>query len=88
LGTASFRGERSQKKFLLSRMGWWTSKHRDTRVMFSISGCKIFTSFERNGLSLMLSEIRDRENVIKTGSVLLTADEGGPEMNRADLIYG
>jgi DNA-binding Lrp family transcriptional regulator len=40
---------------------------------------------ERNGLSRMLSEIKDRENVIKTGPVLLTAEEGGPEMGRADF---
>jgi DNA-binding Lrp family transcriptional regulator len=43
---------------------------------------------ERNGLSRMLSEIKDRENVIKTGPVLLTADEGGPEMDIADFILG
>jgi hypothetical protein len=43
---------------------------------------------ERNGLSRMLSEIKDRENVIKTGPVLLTADEGGPEMDIADFIIG
>jgi len=42
----------------------------------------------RNGLSSMLSDIKDRENVIKTGPVLLTADEGGLEMNRADFIHG
>jgi len=42
----------------------------------------------RNGLSSMLSDIKDRENVIKTGPVLLTADEVGLEMNRADFIHG
>jgi hypothetical protein len=40
---------------------------------------------ERNGLSRMLSEIKARENVIKTGPVLLTADEGGPKMSRTDF---
>ena len=40
---------------------------------------------ERNGLSRMLNEIKDRENVIKTGPVLLTADEGGPKMSRTDF---
>jgi DNA-binding Lrp family transcriptional regulator len=40
---------------------------------------------ERNGLSRMLSEIKARENVIKTGPVLLTADEGGPKMGRTDF---
>ena len=40
---------------------------------------------ERNGLTRMLSEIKDREKVIKTGPVLLTAEEGGPEMGRADF---
>ncbi|MCX6673228.1 MAG: Lrp/AsnC ligand binding domain-containing protein [Methanothrix sp.] len=43
---------------------------------------------ERNGLSRMLGEIKDRENVIKTGPVLLTADEGGPENGRADFVFG
>jgi DNA-binding Lrp family transcriptional regulator len=38
---------------------------------------------ERNGLSRMLSEIRAQEDVIKTGPVLLTAEEGGPEKCRA-----
>jgi DNA-binding Lrp family transcriptional regulator len=40
---------------------------------------------ERNGLSRMLSEIKARENVIKTGPVLLTAEEGGPNMCRTDF---
>jgi DNA-binding Lrp family transcriptional regulator len=40
---------------------------------------------ENNGLSLMLSEIRDRENVIKTGPLLLTAEDSSPEMDRADF---
>ena len=40
---------------------------------------------ERNGLTRMLSEIKDHEKVIKTGPVLLTAEEGGPEMGRADF---
>ena len=40
---------------------------------------------ERNGFSRMLSEIKDRENVIKTGPVLLTAEEGGPTMGRTDF---
>jgi DNA-binding Lrp family transcriptional regulator len=43
---------------------------------------------ERNGLSRMLSEIKDRENVIKTGPVLLTADEGGPENGITDFVFG
>jgi DNA-binding Lrp family transcriptional regulator len=32
---------------------------------------------ERNGLSRMLSEIKERENVIKSGPVLLTAECDG-----------
>ena len=40
---------------------------------------------ERNGLTRMLSDIKDRENVIKTGPVLLTAEEGGPTMGRTDF---
>lgn len=40
---------------------------------------------ERNGLSRMLSEIKARENVIKTGPVLLTADESGLKMGRTDF---
>jgi len=40
---------------------------------------------ERNGLGRMLSDINDREDVIKTGPVLLTADEGGPEMSGTDF---
>ncbi len=40
---------------------------------------------EINGLSRMLSEIKDRENVIKTGPFLLSADEGGPKMDRTDF---
>jgi hypothetical protein len=43
---------------------------------------------ERKGLSRMLSEIKDLENVIKTGPVLLTADKGGPEMDMADFMVG
>ncbi len=43
---------------------------------------------ERNGLSSMLSEIKDRENVIKTGPFLLSAEEGGPTMGRADFVFG
>jgi DNA-binding Lrp family transcriptional regulator len=35
---------------------------------------------ERNGLGHMLSEIKARENVIKTGPVLLTVNKGGPEI--------
>ncbi len=40
---------------------------------------------ERNGLSRMISEIKARENVIKTGPVLLTAEEGDPERRRTDF---
>ena len=43
---------------------------------------------ERNGLSSMLSEIKDRENVIKTGPFLLSAEEGGPKMGRSDFVFG
>ena len=43
---------------------------------------------ERNGLSSMLSEIKDRENVIKTGPFLLSAEEGGPKMGRTDFVFG
>ena len=43
---------------------------------------------ERNGLSRMLSEIRAQEDVIKTGPVLLTAEEGGPDKCRADFVFG
>jgi DNA-binding Lrp family transcriptional regulator len=43
---------------------------------------------ERNGLSRMLSEIRAQEDVIKTGPVLLTSEEGGPEKYRADFVFG
>jgi hypothetical protein len=35
---------------------------------------------ERNGLGSMLSELNARENVIKTGPILLTADSDGAEM--------
>ena len=45
----------------------------------------IMQAEERNGLGRMLSDIKDRENVIKTGPVLLTADEGGPKMGRTDF---
>ena len=40
---------------------------------------------ERNGLSRMLSEIKARENVIKTGPVLLTKDTKGADMNGAEM---
>jgi len=40
---------------------------------------------ERNGLGRTLSEIKARENVIKTGPVLLTVDKGGAEMGNADF---
>jgi DNA-binding Lrp family transcriptional regulator len=43
---------------------------------------------ERNGLSRMLSEIKARENVIKTGPFLLSAEEGGPKMGGADFVFG
>jgi DNA-binding Lrp family transcriptional regulator len=43
---------------------------------------------ERNGLSRMLSEIKARENVIKTGPFLLSAEEGGPKMDRTDFVFG
>jgi predicted anti-sigma-YlaC factor YlaD len=43
---------------------------------------------ERNGLSRMLSEIRAQEDVIKTGPVLLTAEEGSPENGIADFVFG
>jgi DNA-binding Lrp family transcriptional regulator len=37
---------------------------------------------ERNGLSRMLSEIKERENVIKSGPVLLTAECDGLPVSR------
>lgn len=37
---------------------------------------------ERNGLSRMLSEIKERENVIKSGPVLLTAECDGMPVSR------
>jgi len=40
---------------------------------------------EKNGFSRMLSELKAKENVIKTGPVLLTAEEGGPERRRTDF---
>ena len=43
---------------------------------------------ERNGFGRMLSEIKDRENVIKTGPVLLTAEGDGPKMGRTDFVFG
>jgi DNA-binding Lrp family transcriptional regulator len=43
---------------------------------------------ERNGLSRMLSEIRAQKDVIKTGPVLLTADEGGPKMDGTNFVFG
>ncbi|MEI6102551.1 MAG: Lrp/AsnC ligand binding domain-containing protein [Methanothrix sp.] len=43
---------------------------------------------ERNGLSRMLSDIKERENVIKTGPFLLSAEEGGPKMDRTDFFFG
>ena len=43
---------------------------------------------ERNGLGRMLKDIKDREDVIKTGPFLLSAEEGGPKMGRADFVFG
>jgi DNA-binding Lrp family transcriptional regulator len=43
---------------------------------------------ERNGLGRMLNDIKDRENVIKTGPFLLSAEEGGPKMGRTDFVFG
>ncbi|MCK9440129.1 MAG: Lrp/AsnC ligand binding domain-containing protein [Methanothrix sp.] len=40
---------------------------------------------ERNGLGRMLSEIKDKENVIKTGPVLLSAEDGGLKTGRTDF---
>ncbi|OPY54758.1 MAG: AsnC family protein [Methanosaeta sp. PtaU1.Bin112] len=40
---------------------------------------------ERNSLTRMLSDLGSRENVIKTGPVLLTADEGRPDRSRKDF---
>jgi DNA-binding Lrp family transcriptional regulator len=45
----------------------------------------IMQAEERNGLGRMLRDIKDRENVIKTGPVLFTADESGPKMGRTDF---
>ncbi len=42
---------------------------------------------ERNGLSSVLSEIKARESVIKTGPVLLTADSDAVEMSGADFVF-
>jgi len=39
---------------------------------------------EKNGLSRMLSEIKAKENVIKTGPVLLTADSEPEEIARSE----
>ncbi|MGB5100392.1 MAG: Lrp/AsnC ligand binding domain-containing protein, partial [Methanothrix sp.] len=41
---------------------------------------------EKNGLGRMLSEIKDKENVIKTGPVLLSAEEGGLKTGRTDFV--
>jgi len=43
---------------------------------------------ERNGLGRMLKDIKDREDVIKTGPFLLSAEEGGLKMGRADFVFG
>ena len=43
---------------------------------------------ERNGLGRMLKDIKDREDVIKTGPFLLSAEEGGPKMGRTDFVFG
>lgn len=40
---------------------------------------------ERNGLSRMLSEIKERENVIKSGPVLLTAECDGMPVSRGHV---
>jgi muconolactone delta-isomerase len=40
---------------------------------------------ERNRLTRMLSDLGSRENVIKTGPVLLTADEGRADRSRKDF---
>jgi len=40
---------------------------------------------EKNGLSRMLSELKAKEDVIKTGPVLLTAEDGGPGNCRKDF---
>ncbi len=40
---------------------------------------------ERNVISRMLSELKAKENVIKTGPVLLTAEDGGLENCRKDF---
>jgi DNA-binding Lrp family transcriptional regulator len=39
----------------------------------------------RNGLGRMISDIEARENVVKTGPILLTTEGDGAEMGRPDL---
>jgi DNA-binding Lrp family transcriptional regulator len=42
----------------------------------------------RNGLGRMISDIEARENVVKTGPILLTAEGDGPKMGRTDFVFG